>query len=98
MKNEGFREKEYLILEKGEIEDYLIDTDAIAKAFGRSRDEIEEIISRASGTGKKKLENILKELNLPSEDGIKKLIARNLESTPLEIKERIDSIKNDLGL
>lgn len=98
MKNEGFREKEYLILEKGEIEDYLIDSDAIAKALRKPRDETEEIVSRASGTGKKKLESILKELNYPSEGGIKKLIAQSLESTPPEIKERIESIKNDLRL
>ena len=97
MKDEGFRDEEYLILEKGEIEDYLIDSDAIAKISGRSSDEVRELVSQTKGTGKEKLEKILLELRIPSDSGTKTLIARHMKSTPQEIKEKITFIKTKIS-
>ena len=93
MKNEGFRNDEYFILEKEEIEEYLIDSNAISKIARKPSAEIREIISGTKGTGKEKLGRILKRLGIQPNSEIKALIVRHLESTPKEISDIIALVR-----
>ena len=94
MRDAGFGEDEYLILEEGEIEDYLIDSDAISKIANKTPDEVEKIILQTNKSRKERLKSVLSKLGLQSDIGTKLTITRNSESTPQEIKEKINLIKD----
>lgn len=83
----------YCILSKGEIEDYLLDSEAISKVTGKGIEEVDKAIIASKGSGKKKLTKVFKILGFsepPAET--KELLVANLETLPQEIESMLQSI------
>jgi len=87
----------YCILSKGEIEDYLLDSEAISKVTGKSIEEVDKAIIASKGSGKKKLAKVFKNLGFsePSAE-TKELLVANLETLPQEIESMLQSISKKI--
>jgi len=97
LQKEGFKQEEYHVLSKKEIEDYLLDPKAISGITGKTLEQVSETITSTKGTGKEKLENVLASLGLSELDtGVKELLAARVE-TPDEISSLIDKIREKVG-
>ncbi len=87
------------VLARGEIEDYLIDSSAIAKLVNRPQNEVEAVVGKIRGRGKDRLDAILKELGLSkTSPEVKELLAVNLPNLPPEILEVIGKIGAQLDI
>ena len=84
---------EFYILDRKEIEDYLIDPIAISRLAQRPIDEINEIIDSASDAGKEKLDWIFKQIYLKLDSGTKETLVRNMDKIPDEIIIFLNSVK-----
>lgn len=94
LEKEGFKQGEYHVLSKKEIEDYLLDHKTISGITGKSEQEVSEAIKNAKGAGKEKLDNIFMALKLSKPDvGIKELLASRIE-IPDEILSVINKIRS----
>lgn len=92
LKKAGFEQSEYYVLSQKEIEDYLIDAEAIAHIFGKPVEDVKKKIEEVKGEGKEKLEKLVRLFGLSSPDeGIKELLASRVE-----IHEEILSIINKI--
>lgn len=97
LKNDGFKQSEYHVLLKKEIEDYLLDPKVISGITGKSEEEVNEAITKAQGAGKEKLNNVFKNLKLSKPDeGVKELLAARVEM-PEEMLAIINEIKGYLS-
>jgi predicted ATPase len=93
IRQEGLADGEFHVLERKEIEDYLIDAKAIAAVTNKSEGEVEEAIADTKGAGKQKLEKVLKRCGIGTADiGIKLALTANMESLPEEIEGILDRI------
>lgn len=93
LQKEGFKQNEYHVLSKKEIEDYLLDPKAISGITGKSEKEVNEAITNAKGAGKGKLDNVFKNLNFTGPDeNVKELLAARVD-IPEEILSLIDEVK-----
>jgi len=94
LEKEGFKQGEYHVLSKKEIEDYLLDHKTISGITGKSEQEVSEAIKNAKGAAKEKLDNIFMALKLSKPDvGIKELLASRIE-IPDEILSVINKIRS----
>ncbi|MEM2969352.1 MAG: AAA family ATPase [Candidatus Bathyarchaeia archaeon] len=92
----GFKQNEYYVLSKKEIEDYLLDPEAISGIVGRTVEEVKKQMEKAKGEGKEKLENLFKLLELSKPDeGVKELLASRVK-IPQETLSIIDKIRKSL--
>lgn len=97
LEKEGFQQKEYHVLSKKEIEDYLLDAKAISQITPESEEKVNEVITRTSGAGKEKLDTVFKNLNLSKPDtGVKELLAACVDM-PKEILSIVNEIKGYLS-
>jgi len=87
LKTSGIKKENYHILEKKEIDCYLIDSKAISIISGLDESYVEHLIEEHSVTSKGGLEKLfIKEIGIKATPEIKGLIARNLPDTPEEFK------------
>lgn len=100
LREEDLSEKEYHILEKKEIEDYLLDPLAISKLTSRDIKEVTEAIDGTRGGGKEKLGKVFKTLGFKdldaSEDNLKQLLVEHMEDIPEEISSILKGIDKEL--
>ena len=98
LKKYGIGKENYHILEKKEIDSYLIDSKALSTVSGLDEKYVEDLIEKHKITSKGGLENMFfKELGIKATSEIKGLIARNLPDTPEEFKAICEEIKNTLA-
>lgn len=89
----GFDATEYHVLERNEIEDYLLDPGAIAGVTGKALDEASRAIELTKGSGKEKLSKVLRSLGVEKCDtGTKELLAARLDPLPKEIQQILEQI------
>lgn len=93
LKTERFSPMEYYILDRKDIESYLIDPRSISELSKRPINEIDHIINSTSGTGKIKLERIFKQINLTLDAGSKEILVRLMDKIPDEIVSFIEGVK-----
>lgn len=86
---------QFYILSNKDIEDYLIDVQAISSMANRDQDEIRKKIDEIGGAGKEKLEKILNSIDKKPTAEVKALIVSHMENFPEEIKGIIDLIKKE---
>jgi len=97
LKDEGFSEGEYHIFSEKELEDYLIDSNAISKLTSKSIEEVEEVIRISNGRGKEKLAKIFKKLSLSKPRAeTKELLVANMDTIPEEISQIINKVEDKL--
>ena len=89
-----FKPHEYIILEKKELEGYLLDTNAISSMLKLKPEVVREAIEKANGNGKKPLEDVLERLGPGNDSDVKALIVSHLDSIPTEIEQIIRVIKD----
>jgi len=97
LEKEGFKQGEYHVLSKKEIEEYLLDHKTISGITGKSEQEVSEAIKNAKGAGKEKLEKVFKNLGISKlGEGMKELLAQRVDM-PEEISLVIDKIREKVG-
>ena len=80
-------EGEFYVLEKKEIESYLLEPEALSEVLGIGMTEIKRLLDGTKGDGKEKLNSIFQALGFPSPDEqMKALLARRLNSMPDELR------------
>lgn len=94
----GFDLSEYAVLAKKEIESYLLDAEAVAKAMGKPIADVKRAMRDAKGSGKGKLKAVFNKLGLSQPNKQQKAaIARNMERLPEEIEAVLQKIKERLS-
>lgn len=91
--------EEYHILEEKEIEDYLLDAEAISKITGKSQTDVTASISKYGGGGKEKLEKVFRDLmgsGYKVSEEVKLLVLVNMRENPGEISSILDALKSRL--
>jgi hypothetical protein len=87
------------VLSKGEIEDYLIDTRAMAAPVNHSQNEVDEVLTQTKGRGKARLDNVLKRLGVSKASAeVKELLALHLQMLDLEILGIVEYVSSRLGI
>jgi len=97
LKTSGINKMNYHILDKKEIDCYLIDSKAIATISGLDETYVEHLIEKYKITSKGGLEHLfIKEIGIKATPEMKGLIARNLPDTPEEFKKICKEIEVSL--
>ncbi len=78
----GPESRRLFLLSKKEIESYLMDPRAIARAFASGEREVASLMQKTKGEGKEPLEFILKRLGIRPTPQVKQIIARHLDKVP----------------
>jgi predicted ATPase len=97
LRQEGFSTEKYHILDKKEIESYLLDPVGISGVTTKNVSEVEAVISNSKRGGKEKLDDVFINLGLdkpPAET--KALIVLHMANIPAEIVSIIDKIKTKI--
>jgi predicted ATPase len=95
MKDEDISGKNVHFLSQGEIEDYLMEPQAISALTNRGKLEVEAIIAEVKGRGKHRLETILKRLGISRVSSeVMELLVCHLSEVPLEMRQIIQDIES----
>jgi len=99
LKSQGLRESEYHVLEKKEIESYLINTTAISNIMSEEESYVQSLIDKYKPKGKEDLDKLFMEiLGMKSTPEIKALIIRALPEIPEELKTIAEEIHSELQI
>ncbi len=92
--NKDFSTKEFHILHKKEIEDYLIEPEAISKLTNKTIEEVEAAIKNTKSSGKEKLDSIFLKLGMSKPvSQTKALLVNHMEKIPDEILQIMSKVE-----
>jgi predicted ATPase len=87
-------QNDFHILSQSEIDDYLVDADAIAAVLGVEIPKVQQAIASVGGQGKPRLKAILRKLgHKDAGTEVKALIANAMDHPPKEMEEIINRIR-----